>query len=67
MIYPAFADSYSDLNKHQIETGKPFHNISDIVKQYKFENVEKVTLIVIGKSKKSNFDFGVQLTLFSTY
>ena len=42
------------------------HNVTDIMKQYKFENVKKLKLIVIAVSEKSVFDFGIYLSLFST-
>jgi Ca2+/Na+ antiporter len=41
--------------------------MSDIRQQFKFENTEKVKLLVIGRSDKSVFDLGIQLSLFSTY
>ena len=65
--YPYINSTYRDLTPHQIQMGRPFHNVSDIVQQYKFKNVNSVRIVVLGQSKHSNFDLGIQLSLFSTY
>ena len=33
--------------------GAPYHNVSDIMRQYAFEGVEKLNLVVIGQSVES--------------
>jgi len=37
------------LQKH----GAPYHNVSDIMRQYSFEGVEKLNLVIIGQSIES--------------
>jgi len=44
-----------------------FHNLTDITRTYRFIDVESIKIVVISKSAYSRFDFGVQLSLFSTY
>jgi hypothetical protein len=38
--------------------GAPYHNVSDILRQYSIEGVEKVKIVVIGQSEHSQFDIG---------
>ena len=46
--------------------GAPYHNVSDILRQYTIEGVEKVKVVVIGQSEHSQFDIGYQVGLFTT-
>ena len=65
--YPKVTSYFTDLTEHQESIGKPFHNLTDIVRQYRFEDVNKIKVVVTSKSEFSQFDFAVQLSLFSTY
>ena len=46
--YPYINSTFRDLTPHQIQMGRPFHNVSDIVQQYKFKNVDSVRIVVLG-------------------
>ena len=64
--YPAMEDLYFDMSSHMKQVGGQFHNVSDIIRQYSFEGVDKINVVVIGQSAHSQFDFGVQVGLFKT-
>ena len=49
------------------KVGGPYHNVSDIMRQYAFEGVDRINVVVIGQNDYSQFDMGVQLSLFSTH
>lgn len=46
--YPARDNFYFDMNDHMQRVGGPYHNVSDIMRQYAFEGVEKISVVVIG-------------------
>ena len=46
--------------------GGEYHNVSDVLRQYAFEGVDKINIVVIGQSELSQFDIGVQVSLFPT-
>ena len=46
--YPPREDFYFDLTPNLKQHGAPFHNVSDVMRQYSFEGVEKMTLVVVG-------------------
>lgn len=51
--YPARGDFYFDMSKHMQEVGAPYHNVTDVMRQYSFEGVDKINIVVIGQSPKS--------------
>ena len=46
--YPPKDDFYFDMSEHMTKVGAPFHNVSDTLRQYAFENVEKLNIVIIG-------------------
>lgn len=54
------------MSHHWKHVGGEYHNVSDILRQYAFEGVDKVNIVVIGQSEFSQFDIGVQVSLFPT-
>jgi len=64
--YPARDDFFFDMSAHMQKVGAPYHNVSDVLRQYAFEGVEKLNIVVIGQSKLSQFDLSVQTSLFET-
>lgn len=58
---------FADMNEITQKNGGIFHNLTDITRSYRFIDVESIKIVVISKSEHSSFDFGVQLSLFSTY
>ena len=67
LIYPEKESFYAGMTDHMKIIGMPYHNVSDILYQYRFEDVDQINIVVLGKSDKTKFDFGIQLSLFSTY
>lgn len=65
--YPLVDSYFSDMTESQQKNGGVFHNLTDITRTYRFIDVESIKIVVISKSDYSTFDFGVQLSLFSTY
>jgi len=64
--YPARDDLFFDMNEHMQRVGAPFHNVSDVLRQYQFENVDQITIVVVGQSEESQFDLGLQVSMVST-
>lgn len=64
--YPARSDLYFDMSSHMKRVGGEYHNVSDVLRQYAFEGVDKINIVVIGQSDFSRFDLGVQVSLFPT-
>ena len=64
--YPARDDFFFDMSAHMQLVGAPYHNVSDILRQYSFEGVEKLNVVVVGQSTQSQFDMSVQVSLFET-
>ena len=46
--YPAREDFYFDMSDHMKRVGAPYHNVSDILRQYTIEGVDKVQIVFIG-------------------
>jgi hypothetical protein len=46
--YPEVEDFYFDMSGHMKNVGGQFHNVSDIIRQYSFEGVDKINIVVIG-------------------
>lgn len=64
--YPARDDLFFDMSDHMQKVGAPYHNVSDILRQYSFEGVEKLNIVVIGQTVHSQFDMSIQQSLFAT-
>ena len=54
------------MSSYEKNAGPPFRNISDIVKQFKFEAVQHIKIYAIGQSAESRFDIGISLSVLST-
>ena len=65
--YPKVDSYFSDMTENQVKNGGMYHNMTDVTGTYRFIDVESIKIVVISKSEQSQFDFGVQLSLFSTY
>lgn len=46
--YPARNNFYFDMNDHMKDVGGNFHNVTDILRQYSFEGVDRINVVVIG-------------------
>ena len=46
--YPARSDFFFDMSGHMKRVGGDYHNVSDILRQYAFEGVDQINLVVIG-------------------
>ena len=46
--YPARDDFFFDMSEHMQKIGAPYHNVSDVMRQYSFEGVDKINIVVIG-------------------
>jgi hypothetical protein len=64
--YPAREDLFFDMSDHLKKYGGPYHNVSDVMRQYQVDGVDKVNIVVIGQDIHSQFDIGVQVGVFST-
>ena len=54
------------MSDHLKKVGGEYHNVSDVMRQYAFEGVDKINIVVIGQSEESQFDIGLQVSLFPT-
>ena len=45
--YPARLDFYFDMSEHMKQVGGPYHNVTDVLRQYSFEGVDKINIVVI--------------------
>jgi len=44
----------------------PLHNTSDIIRQYAFEDVNLINIVVVSRGEFSEFDLGIQLSLLES-
>lgn len=51
--YPPRHDFYFDMSDYMKKQGAPYRNVTDIMRQYAFEGVEKINIVVIGQSLHS--------------
>lgn len=44
----------------------PLHNTSDIIRQYAFEDVNLINIVIVSRGEFSEFDLGIQLSLLES-
>jgi len=64
--YPTNKDPFVGMSSYEIKAGPPYRNITDIVKQFKFEAVQHIKIYAIGQAADSKFDIGISLSVLST-
>lgn len=48
------------------DKNSPLHNTSDIIRQFEFEDVNLINIVVISRGDFSEFDLGVKLSLLES-